>query len=409
MISAQYITFALVLVFGSSYSEAEWVRNGVLPFNIYDTSFTSNSNLLIYSGGRGTYSYSSMVNIFNTSSYDWNMNPKLSVARSSLASVSLNNKVFFAGGEADDGDSDLVEIYDVVAQEWSTAKLSAPRSHLATAVVGDSILFVGGSRKYSDYVASDVVDIYNAKNDSWTTATISNPRGSLAVAVIGSRALFAGGLPIEYSDIVEIYDADTESWSQDKLSLKRKNLAAVGLGDTAYFAGGESANGITDRIDVFYGSNNTWGRAKLSVPRTELAAGAAVDQVLFVAGWADVPTRGYIADIIFTSSGRMETVPLPNNEVGKNWLSTTIKNSIFFYCPGFSNAKILEWYAWNGTTGIRPVAPPRSNYVPYSYNTPSYVNQPTSKSPSGSVSPATLLTINGWICSAVISVWLLVA
>jgi len=85
--------------------------------------------------------------------------------RSSLAAAAYGNLVFFAGGKNITGWSDMVDIYDMDADEWSTETLSVPRGHLVASTTTDGkVYFAGG---VNDNGVSQVVDVYDAKARTW--------------------------------------------------------------------------------------------------------------------------------------------------------------------------------------------------------------------------------------------------
>jgi N-acetylneuraminic acid mutarotase len=82
-----------------------------------------------------------------------------------MASAVINNKIFYAGGyEAGSyAVSDLVQIYDIATNSWSTENLSQARAGIATASFGNIYLFAGGLTKVTfPPSGSATVDIYTA-------------------------------------------------------------------------------------------------------------------------------------------------------------------------------------------------------------------------------------------------------
>jgi hypothetical protein len=178
--------------------------------------------------------------------------------------------------------SSAVDIYDRTSQTWTTARLSKSRGDIAVATVGNKIFFAGGVN-WDNYQSEqwdgscDEVDIYDASNNAWSVAHLSKARESIAAVVIGNKVIFAGGtyftkrpsVPIPVgnaSDVVDIYDASTDSWSVAKLSVPRTYISAVTIGTDVYFAGG-SGYGNTQNlnvVDVFNGNSNTWSTSTLA-------------------------------------------------------------------------------------------------------------------------------------------------
>jgi hypothetical protein len=198
------------------------------------------------------------------------------------------NKIVYAGGW--NGvycqmyyykSSSAVDIYDRTSQTWTTARLSKSRGDIAAATLGNKIFFAGGVN-WDNYQSQqwdgscDDVDIYDASNNTWSVAHLSKSRESISAVVIGNKVIFAGGTyftksslvpnPVSNaSDVVDIYDAFTDSWSAAKLSVARTYISAVTIGTNVYFAGGSGGNTENlNVVDVFNSTTNTWSTSTLS-------------------------------------------------------------------------------------------------------------------------------------------------
>jgi hypothetical protein len=80
---------------------------------------------------------------------------------------------------------------------------------------------------------SDRVDIYNISSRKWTIATLSARRSNIAAAVVGDMALFAGGFHngafIVFCRVLILY----RMWLQPTLrALEQKNLSRFSLNDS---------------------------------------------------------------------------------------------------------------------------------------------------------------------------------
>jgi K319L-like, PKD domain/Kelch motif len=141
----------------------------------------------------------------------------LSEARFDLVSATVNNKIFFAGGQSARGYSSRVDIYDIATNTWSATELSnGNRMGMAVATVGNKVLFAGGMEN-DNGIQTSRVDIYDASTNSWSQAELSQPRAYLAAATAGNKVLFAGGgfwnPYFTGSSVVDIYDNATNTWT----------------------------------------------------------------------------------------------------------------------------------------------------------------------------------------------------
>jgi hypothetical protein len=128
-----------------------------------------------------------------------------------------------------------------------TSNLSAPRGYMATTSIDDMGFFAGGFNSFSTF---RIVDTYNITSDTWSTISLSTPRGSLAAASLRNLVFFAGGSSIldlttaAFFDTIDIYNLSSHSWVQSTATLiePRANLAGASVGSYVIFAGGQSSN-----------------------------------------------------------------------------------------------------------------------------------------------------------------------
>jgi hypothetical protein len=203
-------------------------------------------------------STSSAVDIYDMQTQSWS-SAQLSTARAGIRSISCGNKIFFAGGE--DGLStvyDNVDIYDISTNTWVTQHLSVPRAYVATASIGNKVLFAGGyfytgasSSGYPNGI-SNIVDIYDISANQWSTATLAGTAWGLYTATaVNDKVYFAGG---NNNGIINIYDNSTNSWSTSDLQFQgwqggvvpffQNPITSFAVEDNIYWAGHVDEGGM---------------------------------------------------------------------------------------------------------------------------------------------------------------------
>jgi N-acetylneuraminic acid mutarotase len=210
------------------------------------------------------------VDVFDASSNSWST-ASLSEARGGMSAIAIGNKVLFAGGyrkwdaffDTPFDFSKRVDIYDIATNTWSVAELKDARSAMAAAVVGNRVLFAGGSY-WADATAANpvklnTVDIYDASTNTWSTAALSEARAYLTATTVGNKVLFAG----DGSFTVDVYNATTNSWSTTRLSLVIPVSSTAVLGSKVAFFIGDPNN---RRLDIYDASANSWSQSELSKP-----------------------------------------------------------------------------------------------------------------------------------------------
>jgi hypothetical protein len=109
------------------------------------------------------------VDIYNVTSGSWTA-VTLSIPHHRIAATSSQNLVFFGGGwDFNTTYFDRVDIYNTLNGSWSTATLSQSRCCLAATSVGNLVLFGGGQNSNGP---SNVVDVFDVTNNTWTTANL---------------------------------------------------------------------------------------------------------------------------------------------------------------------------------------------------------------------------------------------
>ncbi len=206
----------------------------------------------------------------------------LSQARGRMAVASAGNKILFAGSGIA---GSRVDIFDFVANTWSTAALSEERAWIGATAAGNKIFFAGGQD--NNGYSSNAVDIYDVSTNTWTVSNLS--RGSsgadgLAAVSSGSKVFFAGGNWGVYAvNTVDIYDLTTNTWSTASLSAPRNFITAVAANNKVYFTGGDLSTQVSNVIDIYDNITGTWSTTSLQVPRIYHSA-VALGDILYFAG-----------------------------------------------------------------------------------------------------------------------------
>jgi hypothetical protein len=255
----------------------------------------------------------------------------LSVARSHISVATAGNKIVFGGGYQSNGESSVVDIYDISTKTWSTANLSAAREGSAAIAAGNKIFFAGGGHFYSEYYSN--VDIYDVSNNSWSATSLTVSKTGIGAAVVGNKVMFAGGYDEldNYTKEVEIYDLATNSWSKESLSEARGFINGVTVGEKVYFAGGVYYAGfyyysLSSKIDIYDNHTQTWATSSLSFINGGLA-GVTDGQNIYWSG------NGCNVEIFNSNSGTSSSSLLHR----KDAFYSVIRNGKIIFLRGGSN------------------------------------------------------------------------
>jgi hypothetical protein len=347
-------------------------------------SAISSGEFVFFAGGilsvsvsQGMFEATDRVDILNVMSGVWTT-ATLSMARALIATATLRDLVFFAGGgrtslEAN-GTTDRIDIYNISSGSWSTATLSQPRYGLAATSVGDLVLFGGGTPGEVEN-ESNVIDVYNVSSNTWTTATLSQARVGLGATSVANRfALFAGGSlgMRNHSNVIDIFDYWSGNWSTTTLPRIRGNLAAVTVANLVFFAGTNATNQTLDftklsnfqnqtaLIDIFDLSTQNWSTATLSPPRALLGIASVGNIVVFGGGTSDGLSASTIVNVYDV---RSDTWFTSNLSEARAALAATSSGNKIFFGGGLSNTglsdvvDIFEFYP----TPLSPTLPSSTN------------------------------------------------
>ena len=231
----------------------------------------------------------------------------------------------------------------------SQADLPEPRSHAATAAVGDKIYVIGG---YGKSYATNTTFVYDSKKNEWTKkADMPIKLAGSAVAVVKDKIYVMGGNTLrtghtENSSKLLIYDTKTDKWEEGADVPKKSFLGtAVAIDNTIYLMTQQQGTATTATFNNFaYNTEtNKWETKANGQPNTKAAASAVVNGKIYYIGGGSTNSgsntiyeydpvknswskKGYIASVWYTSAvayegkiyiigGRLGTYYDPTNMV----------------------------------------------------------------------------------------------
>ncbi|MGE6629036.1 Kelch repeat-containing protein [Bacillus sp. NPDC077027] len=172
------------------------------------------------------------------------------------------------------------KVHALEEKGWvSQADLPEPRSHAATAAVGDKIYVIGGYGQKS--MATNTTFVYDSKKNEWSqNADMPINLAGSAVAVVKEKIYILGGnikssSSYEDSSKVFIYDTKTDTWEQG-IDAPTKNFlgTAVAIDETIYLMTQQEKTSAA-RFFSYNTSSKKWVN-KANQPANRRAATAAV-------------------------------------------------------------------------------------------------------------------------------------
>jgi hypothetical protein len=251
-------------------------------------------NKIFFAGGTSgllgdpTETYYSTVDIYDVSTNTWSVS-SLSEHVSDPAVAVLGNKVFFAGGYGTNtiGNttyygyySNKIDIYDLSTNTWSSSFLSDHKDGISAVTINNKVYFAGGHNvgaNGNNY--SDKIDVYDGITHSWSVSTLSEPKavvwGGIAV---GNKIYWGGGSTMQGETCkVEIRDVNTQTTSFENLSYPDGVKALLNNGKILY------RRYWQPQLDIYDTNTNSWYISNLPINRP-YASFISVNNVVYMAG-----------------------------------------------------------------------------------------------------------------------------
>ncbi|MDR0797410.1 MAG: hypothetical protein LBE70_01630 [Nitrososphaerota archaeon] len=153
----------------------------------------------------------------------WSTKTSMSQARFGLGVVAVNSKIYAIGGSKDTGLKNSLtginERYDTVTDTWTTLEpMPTPRTYLAIAAYQDKIYCIGGrSFELGAQIDCNIVEVYDIATNEWSTKSFSPINGRLQAYVIQEK-IFVIKLSSYQENNLYMYDPATDEWTE-KTSL----------------------------------------------------------------------------------------------------------------------------------------------------------------------------------------------
>lgn len=204
--------------------------------------------------GQGDFLFSNKVDIYDASANSWSTS-SLSQARGAFTATTVGNKIYFAGGITLFNPNDIeattqIDIFDAISGSWSTSSLSEAKGDHAAISVNNKIYWAGGkpaTQPIYPYV-SNLVEIRDVNTPSSLFACLFQPNASLQAVLKDNKIVFFTGEGAIQNKF-DIYDITTNAWSIGALNHNIFSAAIISVNNTIYVAGGY-INGVL--------SNQVW-------------------------------------------------------------------------------------------------------------------------------------------------------
>lgn len=151
-------------------------------------------------------------------------------------------RIFYAGGLHDGSAVPWFDVYDPVADRWSSLPdLPTPRDHFQAAVLDDRLYAIGGRAQAID-ATTTANEAFDLTSGRWVAGLsgLPTPRGGFAAVVAGDEIVVMGGEGGgSVHAVVEAYRPATDAWRQlAGMPAPRHGIQAASCSGGLYVAAG---------------------------------------------------------------------------------------------------------------------------------------------------------------------------
>ena len=236
--------------------------------------------------------------VFAQCNNTWTTKAQIPTPVVSAAGVVVGGKFYVLDGSS--GGAKLSQVYDSVADSWSTVAPDPVAvvgvTETSAGVINNKIYVAEGWINADSSSPTNALRIYDPTTNSWQTSGLPgspNAKGGSATAVIGAKLYIAGGVTngnYTLFDVLEIYDSASNSWSTGAPPPKALSYAAgAALYGKFYVVGGSyrdsSSNYIqSNSLYIYDPSTNSWSTGAPMPTAREGASAVVVNGKLYVLG-----------------------------------------------------------------------------------------------------------------------------
>lgn len=225
----------------------------------------------------------------------WQWRAPMPTARMGSASAVIDGKLYVVSGCCVDPLSAVptrftaLEVYDPVANTWTSRSPIPTGVYGATTGVIGGMLYVAGGHARSENIPT--LQIYNPFSNDWITGTpMPQGGGGAAGGAIGGKLYLAGGMnPTNHFDIttLRVFDPAANAWTTGApMPTARTGAGGAILDGKLYVVGGLSGSPGVPRneLEVYDSVTNSWS-ARRAMPTARYGVGfAALDGILYAVG-----------------------------------------------------------------------------------------------------------------------------
>jgi N-acetylneuraminic acid mutarotase len=285
----QFVLIVLVLVLLPASMLAQeagdWKLLPPTPTARTEVAVVNHQDKIYLIGGFTPNGISEQVEVYDPKTKAWAKAAPLPASRHHTTAVSTNGKIYVIGGFSSGmwTPVNTVYAYDAGENKWTEqAPMPTERGALVTGVIDGKIYAVGGAlKKFFRLRNTNANEVYDPKNDTWKKLTpIPTPRDHLTVSVANGLLFAIGGrVNVNYNQNLnanEAYDPKSNQWkTRAPLPTARSGITSQTINGKIYVFGGESGKGTFNENEAYDPKTNQW-TTQPPMPKSCHGLGSAV-------------------------------------------------------------------------------------------------------------------------------------
>lgn len=261
----------------ADYSNAAW-GSGAAGGTARQYGVSVEYNGKIYNWGGANQALATLFNtmdIYDIKSNTWSTGTAGGTAKWGATGIAYNGKIYIFQGCTTTGGScgtvtNVVEIYDIAANSWSTGTAGGTARGIGVVVQANGKVYSWGG--FTGAANLNTLDIYDIAANSWSTGTAGGTARRLLSGVVYKNKIYVyGGFVAAVSNVLDIYDIQTNSWQAGTAGpTAKRSFSMVAYRDRIYVMHAFTTVGV-NTVDIYNIERGTWATG-LSGGNTNYAA-----------------------------------------------------------------------------------------------------------------------------------------
>jgi N-acetylneuraminic acid mutarotase len=281
-------------------AECAWRAGAPMPAPVSSAaSAVHDGKIYVFGGVSGAPGVLDLTQQYDPATNQWTGKAPMPVASHNLAAHTIGEHIYVLASYGDGGFMNQLWRYDPVANAWQT-RTPRPtyRYEFASAVVDGRIYVLGGDGTVDNgpwesgepWELKTLVEIYDPVADSWSTGQPAPfPFSSVATCLADGEIFVFGGRTDPNRSMQAFtlaFDPGSNDWStKAPMEFAAIGLSCVSAGEDLYVVGGRGNQGTVNLVRRYNPVTDTWLPAPTRLPSSRYWATAAiVDEEMFVFG-----------------------------------------------------------------------------------------------------------------------------